>query len=100
MPCENPIEEASPPTELAEVAVEEPSLVGKIAHGITGLTKAALGIDHPGDEVVKQRWDICKSCEHFRLWQCRLCGCLVSGKIRLASERCPILRWNAVEPGK
>ncbi len=80
------------------LAVEaKPGIIEKVSHGIVGLTKAAMGMDHPGDEVVKQRWEICKGCEFFRLWQCTDCNCFVPGKIRVASEKCPKGFWNSVE---
>lgn len=78
-----------------ESVPEKTSLVEKISHGIVGLTKATIGIDYPGDDVVKQRWDICKSCEFFKLWQCTRCGCVASLKIRVASESCPEKKWLA-----
>ena len=80
-----------------EAVQEKQSLVGKIAHGAMGLAKASIGIDYPGDDVVKKRWDICKSCEFFKLWQCTDCKCFVPGKIRVKSEFCPIQKWKAVE---
>lgn len=83
-----------------EFPTQEPkSAVEYVTHGVAGLGKAIFGIDKASEETIKSRWEICKSCEFFRLWQCTACGCLVPAKIRQISERCPKGRWEA-ENGK
>lgn len=42
-----------------------------------------------------QRLAVCRTCEHFRAAtsQCRLCGCIMPLKTRLADATCPDGRW-------
>lgn len=48
------------------------------------------------DEVVKMREDICQGCEFLDKVRnrCSKCGCWYKTKISLASERCPIGKWE------
>lgn len=72
-----------------------------LATGAIGVSKATLRIDRADDETVKARRDICRACEHAEmrrgklrlLSQCDACGCFISAKTSLASERCPDARW-------
>lgn len=53
-------------------------------------------------EVLAERQETCKACENFVGGRCRLCGCYLSQKIRLATESCPMNppRWTAIEQDK
>jgi hypothetical protein len=46
-------------------------------------------------EVRDTRWAQCMTCVHLVNDKCRLCGCRFLAKIALATERCPIGRWEA-----
>ena len=76
-----------------EEAVKPETKLGYLAHGVVGIGKSILGIDRPSDAIIKERWDICQGCEFHRHWQCTACGCLVSAKIRVKSEKCPLGKW-------
>ena len=41
----------------------------------------------------EERMDICKKCEHYAKGKCVLCGCILSLKTKMDSERCPIEKW-------
>lgn len=44
------------------------------------------------EEVAAQRWSICDPCEYRKDSRCTLCGCYLNnltGKLKLATERCP-----------
>jgi len=88
-----------------------------IAHGATGIAKALLGVDPVTKEVRDERIAICKACEFAapgkinrdkkvycgKLWDGLIhdtgtCGCLISLKVLVASESCPVGRWPAVSP--
>ncbi len=67
-------------------------------HGAVGLVKAAVGMDKAPRELVEKRKEICDGCEHAVLragvfWQCDICRCATSAKIRLKGEKCPIGKW-------
>jgi hypothetical protein len=70
----------------------------KIKQGMMGLAKAALGIDRASDELIRQRTEICRGCEHAKfvagkLASCGLCGCIIKAKVRIPREHCPIKKW-------
>ena len=48
-----------------------------------------------GDDLAKQRLDICLSCpELIKLTvQCKKCGCFMAAKTKLESAKCPIGKW-------
>jgi hypothetical protein len=47
------------------------------------------------DEVIKQRREICQSCEFWikESERCQLCGCFTNVKTTLQSEHCPKSKW-------
>ena len=45
----------------------------------------------------KQRLDACLSCEKAELGICTICLCPLAAKSWIASEKCPIDKWNSVE---
>ena len=53
------------------------------------------------EEILKRK-SICKDCEHWisSAWngtgKCNLCGCSTWAKIRMATERCPIGKWESI----
>lgn len=49
------------------------------------------------DEVYEMRLAVCRACPHHRADdRCGLCGCYLAGaKARLATEHCPIGKWDA-----
>ena len=45
--------------------------------------------------LIKNRMDICSSCEHFAITkQCKLCGCFMPAKTLLSNAACPIGKWD------
>jgi hypothetical protein len=63
---------------------------------------AGSGFPKSTDEVVKSRLSICKECEFWDgkalggTGRCKECGCSTWAKLRMATERCPLGKWNAV----
>ena len=47
------------------------------------------------DAKNKERWDICKKCEHYSIRQkrCKQCGCWLEYKIKFSASECPIKKW-------
>ncbi len=79
---------------------------GKIAKGVAGLTKAALGIDRAPDEVIALRRNLCRVCNRSEqrkrkdgsmgltsLSRCRECDCFIAAKTTILSEKCSIGLW-------
>jgi hypothetical protein len=48
------------------------------------------------DEVVEQRYSVCKQCPEFIkiTTQCKKCGCVMKSKTKLADAECPIGKWG------
>lgn len=48
--------------------------------------------------VESNRLSLCFACEHYdeAQEQCRICTCLVRAKVLLATEKCPVGRWQRV----
>lgn len=53
------------------------------------------------EEIRKERYEICKSCEHFfkPTKQCRKCGCFMELKTMLAKAECPVGKWGRHKAG-
>lgn len=45
-------------------------------------------------EEREARRDICLSCEHRVVDQCRVCTCFIAPKTALAMEQCPKKKWK------
>lgn len=47
------------------------------------------------DTVALERYEICKTCEHFRPIPktCKKCGCFMKMKTTLAKAKCPVGKW-------
>ena len=78
----------------------------QVAHGIVGLTKAALNIGAAADDVIEVRRHLCRLCEHStkhgtkrakdglpKVGRCRKCKCWIGPKTKLESEQCPLGKW-------
>lgn len=50
------------------------------------------------DEAHSKRVEICKHCPggHYRVFQCKLCKCVVFVKAKMATETCPAGYWPVV----
>jgi hypothetical protein len=46
------------------------------------------------DEVQKQRIDICRSCDNYKIFYCDKCGCALSLKTKMSKAKCPINKWG------
>ena len=54
-------------------------------------------------EILAAREDTCRACTEWdaaalnATGRCRKCGCSTWAKLRMATERCPIGKWEAVD---
>lgn len=46
------------------------------------------------EPLFKDRYKICKSCEHYMLGICNICGCVCKAKSHSRYENCPDNRWK------
>jgi len=44
-------------------------------------------------EIASDRYSMCLSCEHLHEERCKLCGCFMEKKTKIASATCPINKW-------
>jgi predicted Zn-ribbon and HTH transcriptional regulator len=55
------------------------------------------------NKILNDRLEICKSCEfwdnsgYIGTGKCKKCGCSTWAKLRMATERCPMGKWEAVQ---
>jgi hypothetical protein len=84
-------------------AKPEPATIGQQAYNVAGaigrvaaaaLTGQQVRVD---DETLAARRATCETCDHLKGPKCDLCGCYYSVKITLATERCPIGKWERTE---
>ena len=60
------------------------------------------GFKSSTQEEILKRKSICEMCDNWisSAWngtgKCNLCGCSTWAKIRMATERCPLGKWEAV----
>ena len=47
------------------------------------------------EDIINKRWDLCKGCE-FLLFtsNCKKCGCFMKAKVRVATAKCPVGKWD------
>jgi hypothetical protein len=64
---------------------------------------ARAGFATPPPEILAEREATCRACPEWdakalnATGRCRKCGCSTWAKLRMATERCPIGKWEAVE---
>ena len=52
-------------------------------------------MERASDEVETKRYELCKVCPEFikLTGQCKKCGCIMKGKVKLHDAFCPIGKW-------
>jgi len=74
--------------------------VKRFAKGVPGAIKANIGADKAPEDVAAKRQSICESCDIYNFGICDSdkggCGCVLSWKVKLASESCPKEKWTSV----
>jgi hypothetical protein len=69
---------------------------------------ARAGLPSISPEALESRQSICRSCDQWDAkaingtGRCKKCGCSTWAKLRMATEKCPLGKWEAVsvEEGK
>jgi hypothetical protein len=63
---------------------------------------SASGFKPTPPEIITERESICRTCDQWdaaalrNTGRCRKCGCSTWAKLRMATERCPLGKWEAV----
>jgi len=65
-------------------------LLSKLYRIFTGFYLVLLGNDSP--KAIERRL-ICKKCELRKGLVCGECGCVISAKVQLEEEECPVGKW-------
>jgi tetratricopeptide (TPR) repeat protein len=77
-------------------AVQGPGLLRMAITATDAMRKfIASGLKTSPADVVRQRLDTCRTCEHHTGIRCRVCGCFTSAKVKLVHEACPLGKWPA-----
>jgi predicted Zn-ribbon and HTH transcriptional regulator len=64
---------------------------------------ASYGFALTPKEILESRQSICRQCSEWdaealsKTGRCRKCGCSTWAKLRMATERCPLGKWEAVD---
>lgn len=80
------------PDQVVELGIKS------VIRGAVGLAKAKFNLEPVEAPTLEQRLAICESCpEHLSEFdKCRICGCNIPAKCRVASEKCPLGKWGPV----
>ena len=73
----------------------------QILHGAVSIIKSQMNIEVAPLEIMKQRAQICISCEFkthimvlgIKMCQCSKCNCIINEKVKRQKESCPIQKW-------
>ena len=72
--------------------------------GISAANFTHSGFSTTPPEILDAREATCRACHEWdaealnATGRCRKCGCSTWAKLRMATERCPLGKWEAVEP--
>lgn len=70
--------------------------------GLAAFNFARSGYATTPPEILAEREATCRACDQWdaaalnATGRCRKCGCSTWAKLRMATERCPIGKWEAV----
>lgn len=93
-----PIARPAPPTGTAccgqSAELKPLTYTQAVAHLTQSMSVwADAGFPFAPANVYEKRVALCKACEHYRFFQCKLCHCIVLSKAKLATEACPTGKW-------
>lgn len=49
------------------------------------------------ETVQKERMNICRVCDNYKIFYCAECGCALSLKTKLSKAKCPINKWGKTD---
>ena len=93
------------PEHAAQLKATPPSLPQQAASLGKALVKwTASGFSATPPEILATREATCRACPEWdaaalnATGRCNKCGCSTWAKLRMATERCPLGKWDAVPP--
>lgn len=94
---------------MLERIIKKPTFIGidNIPNISKGLSSSVYKFVKSGfvvasDDVLRSRMDCCNNCEFWNkasfngTGKCNKCGCSTWAKLRMATERCPLGKWESV----
>lgn len=63
---------------------------------VSSLKYIAGGFHNVSDEEYEDRLKICKTCDRYNDGRCLECGCYLSIKARMSTEKCPLDKWGKI----
>lgn len=72
--------------------------LANMGEGVAGLVANMVGYNIASENLQAARRNLCASCKDNNnnsglLAQCKLCGCIISEKIKRSNGKCPIGKW-------
>ena len=93
------------PEALAQIPADQISKMEMVHNFLMSMQKFAVsGCKQSLPEILAAREATCRSCDQWdatalnATGRCRKCGCSTWAKLRMATERCPLGKWEAVTP--
>ena len=88
--------------------IKKPSLIENKYININGFYNSIINYSLSGFKlapecILQERLNLCKECDYWdvngfkKTGRCQKCGCSTWAKLRMATERCPIGKWEAVD---
>ena len=91
------------PEALAKIPADQISKMEMVHNFLMSMQKFAVsGCKQSLPEILAKRESICRACDQWdseafhSTGRCRKCGCSTWAKLRMATERCPLGKWEAV----
>ena len=91
------------PEALAQIPADQISKMEMVHNFLMSMQKFAVsGCKQSLPEILAAREATCRSCDQWdatalnATGRCRKCGCSTWAKLRMATERCPLGKWEAV----
>lgn len=86
---------------LYDKLYQNPSIAEKAVGLATAIVKHVVdGLAKTPEKELRQRLEICGSCDQLKDSKCQVCGCYVSIKASWRSESCPIGKWSSLQEGR
>jgi hypoxanthine phosphoribosyltransferase len=105
IPCGTPRVCKGPNSNVIYTPPTSPTFFEKIINYSKAVTThISSGMETRSQEEIERIYKICEACPHFVNNSCALCGCTISknpnafrNKVAMASEQCPIGKWQFPE---
>jgi predicted Zn-ribbon and HTH transcriptional regulator len=86
--------------DFAKELALDASKIHRAFHALSGFARSGFSTTPP--DILATREATCRACPEWdatalnNTGRCRKCGCSTWAKLRMASERCPLGKWEAI----